>query len=281
MLYLYTSSNNSKRASHKYTFESLRDFATWLDNAPRTWRLSSSTLLDAEHSKHSWALGCDYPQAVKYAANGWLEGAQRPQRALARIAPRQPAKRLRNDYSGFRPHVPRYCAGAPNCMVSKGNTSGSKPVLHIYVSISTSWRTDAECMANYCIAIAQYVRQLELAGTRCAVYMVSALLYHYARQSFQINVKGADQPLDLSVLAFAIGHPAMLRRLIFAAIERGEAKEQMGYGTPMDVVHSDLTGAPSNVAILNGMKNVNSTSTTPEKAIEAVSREIERNRDNV
>jgi hypothetical protein len=213
------------------------------------------------------------------ASVGWPEGAQKAQEALKALNTRTPAPDTKVDFYGFRPHVPRFCAGAPDNMIRHAPVAdmGCGKVLTLYVSVVANAFTDARYMANYGVAIAQYVNQLETDGMRVEVIacITATSRKHGWRMTFSVGVKAADQPLDLAVLAFAIGHPAMLRRLYFAFSERSEAREDSSYGQACDTKLSDLINPPIGAVILNDMKSANSYAGTPEEALAHVAKQIE------
>lgn len=263
--------NDSKGATHRYAFDNVRELVQWIEATPRRWRYDASV---SEQASRSWDLLAGFSEAMKLAKAGWLEGAGRVQNKLKRLEARQVAPRLANDVYGFRPHVPRYCAGAPDHMVRHDGDTGGGQSLCLYVNIGATCSVDAECMANYGVAIAHYVKQLELEGTRCEVHAISHASISGHRCIVSCKVKSAGQPLDLASLAFAIGHPAMLRRLIFAVRERSTCRASSGYGSSQHCKTGDAIGAPLSAVTVNGMLDANSLASTPEIALESLAREI-------
>lgn len=258
-------------------FESMREFGQWIDVTPRAWPDQASV---TERATESWDLSLGYKGALDMAANGWLEGAQRAQRELRTFTPANPAPAMVTDFYGHMPHVPRYCAGAPDCMIRHANPPrfGEGKVLTLYVPLSANCYTNAQHMANYGLGVAQYVNQLETEGTRCEVWAVfsSHNLGMGWRSTESFKVKSAEQPLDLAVMAFAIGHPAAFRRLSFAANERlPRAAYKSNYGQAVRAKLSDLIDPAHGAVILNGMTTASQTSRTPESALETITKEIE------
>lgn len=274
---MQTRIDNEKKTA-LWQFDSLGEFAGWLRDSPKVWGAAYNAARDY-HGGKSWDLDAGYDGAVNMARNGWIEGAQRAQDALQAFPSRTPEPDTRTDVYGFRPHVPRFCAGAPDSMIRHTNVAetGAGRVLTLAVALDASACTPAECMANFGVAVAQYVNQMETDGTR--VEVLGVLVATYAgdwRAAQVVTVKSADQPLDLAVLAFAIGHPAMLRRLGFAAIERTPIKPQLNYGNPAHAKLSDIINAAPGTVILNGMKDAATNAPTPAKGLEYVSKRIEK-----
>lgn len=263
----------------RYHFDSLHEMAAWIDRTPHTWpRERVSQDVQGPPSK-SWDLNAGWAGAVEMALNGWNEGAQRVQEALKAFPTATPAPDTKTDFYGFRPHVARFCAGAPDCMIrhTRDAENGGGRVLTLAVGCTANAYTDARHMANFGVAVAQYVNQLEMQGTR--VEVIGGVMGSFRsgwRVSHTFTVKGADQPLDLAVLAFAIGHPAMLRRIALAAIERCEAPEEPGYGSAADLKLADLINPAPGVVILNGMRNAHENAPTAEAGFAYVSKQIEK-----
>lgn len=279
----------AKRA--RYHFESLYELGAWIKRTPKTWRLASSG--DEVHvPEQEWDLKAGYAGAVDMALKGWNEGAERVQEALKAFPLQTPAPDTRTDVYGFRPHVPRFCAGAPDSMIRHAPVAetGAGKVLTLVIPIIAPWYVSAEHMANFGVAVAQYVNQMEMNGTRVEVIAAMANAWDLTgktvngtvqptesawRVSQTWTVKNADQPLDLAVVAFAIGHPAMYRRLGFALLERCAAPEHSEYGFPVHAREGDLINAPVGCVVLNGMREADKYATTPEKGFEYVSKQIE------
>lgn len=266
---------DSKRVS--VHFQSLHELGEFIAKTPARWRQNSST---KNRPSRSWDLEAGYERAVEMARFGWLEGAEKAQAALKTFSPSTPEPDQRVDFYGFRPHVPRYCAGAPDSMIRHtphDAAVGSGRVLTLYVTIMSHAGTNAQHMANYGVAIAQYVNQMETEGRRVEVVACATVRGEGKRQSMFCTVKHADQPLDLAVLAFAIGHPAMLRRIWFAYMERQpHCNDLQAYGYCEDTQMSDVIDPAPGTFILNGMNYVDTFGATPESALKYVTENIDR-----
>lgn len=264
---------SDKRA--RYWFESLAELARYLDNTPKTWHSNSST---GNAATRSWDLGAGYEKAWELARYGWLEGAQQAQEALKAFTPTTPAPDTKTDFYGHMPHVPRFCAGAPDCMVRKIRTpqAGAGKVLTLIVPVNATARVDAKYMRNFGLGIAQYINQLETDGIRVEVFGAFCSSISGWRVSHIWRVKRADQPLDLAVLAFAIGHPAMFRRLGFALRERCAAPQDWAYGQSVPVRADDAINAPAGAVVLNGMIDADRHARTPQTALAYITQAIDK-----
>lgn len=258
----------------RYSFESLAELGEYINRTPRTWRGDYSV---SEPASHSWDLDAGYVRAVDMARNGWIEGAEKMQDALRAFAPATPAPDTKVDFYGFRPHVPRFCAGAPDNMIRHTPRAdmGCGRVLTLAVPVNAGAGQSAACMAHFGVAVAQYINQLETDGTRVELIGCIVSEVNGPRVAHSWIIKRADQPIDLAVVAFSIGHPAMFRRLGFALRERSSVPYWSGYGSPKDAVTDDIINAPPGMVILNGMKEANTYAPTAKKALAYVSAKIE------
>lgn len=257
----------------RYSFDSMAELARWIEATPKTWTTDSST---SAMATDNWDLGAGYEGALELSRKGWVEGANRVQRSLKTLSSPQRAPKLRNDFVGHMPHVPRYCAGAPDNMIRKAR-DGAKaaPVLTLYAQVDALANVNAKYMANFGAAVAQYVRQLEAKGTRVELWgvMVSTGREYI---SHAWRVKQASQPLDLPTLAFSIGHPAMLRRIGFALLERAACPTVYGYGGVGQVGPQAIAKPVAGAKYLNGMAQADKIARTPEDAVNFIERELER-----
>lgn len=259
----------------RYHFDSLSELGAYIANTPRKWRGNSSR---DHYSSLDWDLHARYDACVDMARNGWTEGAQKLQEALKAFPPKTPAPDTRTDVYGFRPHVPRFCAGAPDSMIRHADVAetGAGRVLTLVVPINAMAHVDAEHMSNFGIAVTQYVNQLETDGTR--VELIGAMVSTINRDPRCAHtwvIKKAEQPLDLAVVAFSMGHPGMFRRLGFALRERCDLREDRVYGQTVEALLSDFINMPPGTVILNGMQNADTYAPTPEKGLEYVSKQID------
>jgi len=262
----------------RYSFDSLNELARYIADTPRTWRGASSST--SRSGGQDWDLGASFDEALSLAKLGWLEGAQRSQRALKALSNRTPSPVDRTDFYGHRPHVARYCAGAPDSMIRRASPqAGGDNVLTVYIPVNALAGVSAQHMSNFGLAVAQYIRQLELAdGKRVELHGAVCSVVSGWRVCHTWKIKDAGQPLDLAVLAFAVGHPAMFRRLGFGLRERCAAPRDYGYGRTVNAELSDLINPPAGAIILNGMANADQYARTLEAGVEYVERKINEQR---
>lgn len=260
----------------RYQFDSLAELSRYLVSAPRTWDVRQA---EQNAASNDWDLNAGYAKAVAMARDGWLEGARGAEAALSVFTPKDPAPDTVTDFYGHMPHVARYCAGAPDSMIRRNQvaTGGMGRVLTLYVPVNANGYVSANCMRNFGLGVAQYVNELETSkGIRCELHGTATSEIRGWRVTHTWKIKDADQPLDLAVLCFSIGHPAMLRRLEFALCERCVAPESRTYGSAGKAKLSDLIDPPSGAYILNGMDSANTIARTPADALAYIEAQISK-----
>lgn len=265
--------NRTTMTGYCYKFDSLPELYRWLDSTPRTWRGNESR---NERPAMDWDLRAGFDGAMNFAKVGWVDGAQRIAKAMKafKAPPRAPFDKLA--VAGYRPSVPAYLAGSPRSMFAQADEGGPKrPVLRLYVQVGAVCTVDAEHMANIGAAVAQYVKQREAEGTRCEVYGASSATSGRNNVTFAWLVKRADQPLDLPMLAFSIGHPAMHRRIVFALRERSACPEMFGYGRTGAIDAQNFIRPHKEAVYINGMMQADSVARTPQAALDWLARQVE------
>jgi hypothetical protein len=131
------------------------------------------------------------------------------------------------DVAGAYPIVPLAVAGDPACMVSVSEDDRrTRPTFRLVFNYAYSGSTDHRAIEYYGAALAATIDAWESQGARCeivALYPFAAETNGRPKASITITLKRAADPLDLDRLAFATMHPAFLRRIGFALVDRRNA----------------------------------------------------------
>lgn len=241
------------RKRNKYQFENLPEVVDYCLHTPRVWRQQSSRASDYGGD---WTLGVGWEKALRMAKDGWEEGV-RSIHALAATVPNNVVRTRELSVAGEYPDVPRYLAGDPFNMVKRGKTRVPKPTMTIVSSIGANCSVTGQQIANYGAAIVALVDRLESKGVRVELLGCwrSTGMGDGASFCFSWTVKRPEDALDLSAVAFGLGHPAMLRRLGFAVMERSpKQSECYTYGCSSDVIGPvDLIDVPPNALFIGGV----------------------------
>lgn len=185
----------------------------------------------------NWAGTATWSEAKNLALAGWKDGLAEVDKYRAEILPRITDKviRTRQVYavSGYNVDVGAFLSNHPECFINRELEERNYPgrIFRLVCSVSFSASTKKETIIKRGAMICALVDALEYAGHRAEVVASGAFSYYNsedARQGkqkhrgwFEVSVscKKADQPIDMSDLAFCLAHPAMLRRMMFSAAE--------------------------------------------------------------
>lgn len=166
-----------------------------------------------------WRGTPDMQAAINLARHGWPQGAETASKlhdGLQHVIPQQ--RRLAQyAVAGQVPSVARYIAGNPAFMkrVTLAETP-RMPIVTLVVNAASNCDTSAARMMDHAAATAGIVDYLE--SGRYRVELVTLVLTHEGQFTTEIAVmiKRAQDSLSLATAAYALGHAAFFRRLIFA-----------------------------------------------------------------
>jgi hypothetical protein len=149
------------------------------------------------------------------------------------------------DVAGAVPDVARYLAGEPENMLTPCEETAPARVVRLVVNICASADITAAAMYKRGAAALAMVDAIESTGARVEIAVANC---HQSRASGNrravvVTVKRAEDHAEPDRLAFALAHPATLRRLWFAFAENTYTPDERaeygvgngGYGTPEDM----------------------------------------------
>jgi hypothetical protein len=202
-----------------------------------------------ESSGAAWDANTSFDGAILLAEKGWPEGRD----MMAAFASKL-------DVSGMvaKPEIVydvignggidmgRYMTGEPECMIDWLETDvplheriGGK-IIHIVVNMAASAGISANIMQRRGAAVMALVDALEQAGKRVDITLVECC----AEFQISIPIKSAEYQPQADQIAFALVHPAMLRRIGFSLTaqcgEGGLNCAKGHYGVPSNNPHGDL-----------------------------------------
>lgn len=225
-------------------------------NAKFTGRRSSH-----ENDNASWRGCASLEVAIDLAKNGWAEGAKKANdisnALFTQVSSLVDRPKKYYDTEGYSWDMGRVLGGDPECWMRRKHNiqeQKGKRVLKIVFNCTQSAGVDAATLIAKGAVIGALVRLLELSGTRVELWSLPICTEagwggdskKYAGYECKVLVKRADQRLDVDRMAFAIGHPASLRYMGFAAAEcTPDAMECISsdYGMPSDPTkehHGDI-----------------------------------------
>jgi hypothetical protein len=225
----------------------LREFASWWDFATAAgdasltaWRSENRT--SQEIDRESWAGTRSFDEAMDMALRrGWPEGRELLRDSLVSVRPRPKVyESLEFEVAGAVPCVPVYCAGDPAWMISDpgASTRAAKPIVRIDYNHWVHSGVDIKSMMLRGAAIVSLADSLERQGLSVELRIIGNSKDFDSRATFRYSItyKQAGEPLDLDRAAFAIAHPASMRRLAFSILEQHKELERSmrgNYGVPL------------------------------------------------
>lgn len=172
-----------------------------------------------------WDFGVGFKGALRLSAHGWPDGLVKV-RELSGACERSVLasvreRRLEYDVAGDWFDVGRVVAGDPECGVNVRRAVGMGPVVRFVVTGGAAAGIDADAIYRRGAAVVAAVDVLESQGVRCEVVLgfCNSCRNSNARNSHGVMLKEAGDAVDMDRLAFALCHPATLRRLSFAVRE--------------------------------------------------------------
>lgn len=238
----YSNPSGAPAEKHTASFDSMGNYLAWLHDTPVT-----PGNFDHSNTSTSYFSGTEnYQEAVDLGYSGWLEGQEKATAIstpiVETIAARIERLDVVHDVEGAGIDVARYTDGEPECwqrwqssiVEGKGNR-----VLKLVFNYAVSAGISTEVIMAKGAAIAALVQALEYGGFRMEVVVSMGLSSPGKTSESYIRIKDASQDLNMPRLMFTLAHPAMLRRLGFAYIERLPKPfvEALGssYGWPAEV----------------------------------------------
>jgi hypothetical protein len=220
-----------------------------LADRPNPWEPISS---DSNRSSADFTGTPSYTAALDLARYGWPEGRERMAGVLSATAPALSRQyRTRLDVAGAYLVAALAAAGAPDCMVDRGEDFSPRPVVRLVVGVNFLSNVDKGRIINRGVAICRVIDALENSGTRVeliagwhATASGDAPIGHQ-RFVAAVTVKDAEQPLDIDRIAFAFAHPSMNRRIGFRLREITKPAQgwRQGHGRTAPLLADDFPNA--------------------------------------
>lgn len=165
-------------------------------------------------------------EAKTLLKNGWEEGAKKlvGRMKTIKVDNRILKEITKFDVVGFQCSVPRYLMGIPTNMVQKKKVQKKEKILKIVKQISYHSGITTDVMLEEGAKALKVIEILEAQGNRCELWIgfCNENGSETIQNSVLIKLKGANEKLNVSKIAFPLYHPSMLRRIKFAIVERTE-----------------------------------------------------------
>lgn len=182
----------------------------------------------------------NYAEADNLLRNGWDQGAKNltAKLKIANMSNHtKDVKRAVNDIVGFQVNVPRYLQGIPTNMINKRSVKQKQKIITLVKSVAYAAFVSKEHIMEDSVKFLQIVQEIEKQGIRVNVYVAWSSITGNEQVFYKVKIKGANERLNLSKMAFPLIHPSFLRRICFKVIENEPGLQNhwgSGYGRPAD-----------------------------------------------
>jgi hypothetical protein len=229
----------------------------------------------------SWYKTAGWAACKKLIADGWVEGREKVAANLAAIFASGAAElscgdAVAHEVGGAYPDVPLYVAGEVCHMVNDGDQLGEKPIIKLIVNTAANCSITGERLINRGAAITALVDEIESAGNSCEIIATWPAKARRGGAFYapMVRIKAAGEIVPIDDLAFALGHPSMVRRVFFGLLEVDPKTDghgfEDGYGIPCDIPADAL---PADAIYLRGVVHDGRQYDSAEDAM-AIVREI-------
>lgn len=266
-----------------YEFSSIQDFSKYLNETPITEafkvKAERTGSQEAYNFKHlgegrdepvSWHGTATYEVAEDLLVHGWKFGASKLTSNLKAVNTVTATVQQRYlDQVGYQAIVPLYLQGVPNNMVNQRRVVQKQKVVDLVQLVCfSSGVSTKEALAEATKSL-QVVELLERKGYRANV----SVLFSTGVVAARIPLKRANEPLNISKLAYPLCHPAMFRRQYFRFIESCPdipTSFTMGYGIvlPREAMASVLK--PNEIAIGSTLLKLTGKDTIGTRELDAI-----------
>ena len=244
-----------------------REIRTW--DKRKAWQNAG---WDGDDPK--WYGSNSMEETLNLAEQGWKEGIEKASRLQNRIRANNPIMLKRKSFSiaGATPDVPRAISGNPiNMRVPDVAKASRRVVITLLSDMAASCMYSGPEFINRAAVLAAIVDEVEAAGYACDVISFSNAQSGWDGSSgFNycscIQVKNSNQPVDISRLAFGLGHTSFFRRMVFAEKGYDHFCKDLGSG----LGHSDdldLIGlSERNIFVLPSIRQAEGAFSTEEQS---------------
>jgi len=146
---------------------------------------------------------------------------------------------------GYRPNVPAYLAGEPNCMYRQAMLPERSTVLSLGVHIGRSWDVSEEGAANRGSTVLSIVDALQHAGTNVELWACWRNHTHNRQHAMHIDIliKDSDMAWDRDSMALALVDTSIQRRLCWMLCHEFEHAHPVvadNYGAGIAAKHDEF-----------------------------------------
>ena len=206
-------------------------------NDCETRKITNHNFNDVRYSGDWGWNGCkNYDEAIDLLKNGYIDKVEKMQKEINKSVISQ-SKRItfHNDIVGYAPIVPLAILGVPNSMINSKMKPIKAKVIEICYDISCSAFVNSNDIIRVGIAFLKIIANMEMQGYRIKLTAVQGYSNHKVLNLLRINLKSANQPLDLKRISFPTIHTGFFRVIGFDWFSKTPHGVYVGsgYGRPI------------------------------------------------
>lgn len=187
----------------------------------KTRKITSGGFRDVRDSDNyggedSWNGCASYDEALDLLKNGYIKQVEKIKQEIAKTVHGQ-SKRIKfdNDIVGYAPIVPLAILGVPNSMINSTMKPIKAKVLDVYYDMTCSCATDSKDIIDVGIEFLKTIASMEMQGYRIKLTAIQSYTNSSYATILKVNLKSANQPLDLKRVSFPTMHTAFFRVIGF------------------------------------------------------------------
>lgn len=207
-----------------------RRHETWETFVPAAIERSDPRAASQDGSLVGWA-GGSWEEAIRRCKeDGYKEAIDEVERLAGHVKHTVMTERElttfvpRFDVSGSDVEVTRYLQGEPECMIDAMPFKISKRGRSVRLVVNSSFAStvDEKIIRRRGAAVMALADCLTMVGHPLEIWVVQHVTGYGGSYSLAVLVQSASEVLDVGRVMYAVAHPTMLRRMIFA-YEEGES----------------------------------------------------------
>ena len=184
----------------------------------------------------------NYDEAIELLKNGYIDKVEKIQKEINKSVIGQ-SKRitLHNDIVGYAPIVPLAILGVPNSMINSKIKPIKAKVIEICYDIGCNAFVNSNDIIRVGIAFLKIIANMEMQGYRIKLTGIQVYANCKLVNLLRLNLKSANQPLDLKRISFPTIHTGFFRVIGFDWFSKTPHGEYIGsgYGKPITSTFSD------------------------------------------
>lgn len=212
-------------------------------NDCETRQITNHNFNDVRYSGDWGWNGCkNYDEAIDLLKNGYIDKVEKMQKEINKSVIGQ-SKRItfHNDIVGYAPIVPLAILGVPNSMINSKMKPIKAKVIEICYDVGCSACVNSDDIIRVGLAFLKIIANMEMQGYRIKLTAVQGYSTNSIVNLLRINLKSANQPLDLKRISFPTIHTGFFRVIGFDWFSKTPHGKYIGggYGKPITATFSN------------------------------------------